>query len=69
MLLFQEVKDQFRKDLTGTGKQFVGNVVIVQPSLSKGMGLPDKIQEVLAASSYYIEKSGRVKKMRIMGSK
>ena len=59
--------DQFRKDLTGT--QFVGNVVIVQPSLSKGMGLPDKIQEVLAASSYYIEKSGRVKKMRIMGSK
>lgn len=61
--------DQFRKDLTGTGKQFVGNVVIVQPSLSKGMGLPDKIQEVLAASSYYIEKSGRVKKMRIMGSK
>ncbi len=61
--------DQFRKDLTGTGKQFVGNVVIVQPSLSKGMGMPDKIQEVLAASSYYIEKSGRVKKMRIMGSK
>lgn len=61
--------DQFRKDLTGTGKQFVGNVVIVQPSLSKGMGMPDKIQEVLAAASYYIEKSGRVKKMRIMGSK
>lgn len=61
--------DQFRKDLTGTGKQFIGNVVIVQPSLSKGIIMPDKIQEVLAASAYYIEKSGRVKKLRIMGSK
>ena len=61
--------DQFRKDLTGAGKQFIGNVVIVQPSLSKGMAMPHKIQEILAASSYYIEKSGRVKKLRIMGSK
>lgn len=61
--------DQFRKDLAGTGKQFTGNVVIVQPSLSKGIAMPDKIQEVLAASSYYIEKSGRVKKLRIIGSK
>ena len=27
--------DQFRKDLTGTGKQFMGNVLIIQPSLRK----------------------------------
>jgi len=61
--------DDFRKEFISTEKQFIGTVVIVQPSLSKSKKMPDKIQEVLAAASNYVKNSGRVRKLRIMGSK
>ena len=49
-------------------KQIVGKVVIVQPSICKNKPMPDKIQRILAASHYYINNSGKVKKLLIWGS-
>lgn len=61
--------DNFRKEFLGADKQFIGSIVMVQPSISKSVEMPDKIQEVLAASTYYIKNSGRVKELKIYGSK
>ena len=45
-----------------------GKIVAVQPSICKSMDIPDKIQEVLAATNYYINNSGKVKSFEIWGS-
>jgi DNA or RNA helicases of superfamily II len=50
-------------------KQLSGKVVIVQPSISKSIAMPDKLQEVLAAARYYISQTGKVKSLEIWGSK
>ncbi|WP_156289866.1 DEAD/DEAH box helicase [Oceanobacillus salinisoli] len=61
--------DEFKKELRSQDKQIIGKVVIVQPSISKDTYMPDKIQEVLAATKYYISNSGKVKQLEIWGSK
>lgn len=49
-------------------KQLVGKVVIVQPSICPNVPMPEKIQQILAAAHYYINNSGKVKKLLIWGS-
>ncbi len=49
-------------------KIFTTKIVIVQPAISKGVDLPSKYQEVLAATSFYIKNSGRVTELGIWGS-
>jgi superfamily II DNA or RNA helicase len=61
--------EQFKKELRSIEKQITGKIVIVQPSISKETYMPDKIQEVLAASRYYISNSGKVKSLEVWGSK
>ncbi len=67
-LLDGDFKD-FIRILRATKKQIVGYIVIVQPSLSKSVPMPDKIQEVLAAATSYISRAGKVKGLEILGSK
>ena len=67
-LLNGDFKD-FIRALRGSTKQIVGYIVIVQPSLSKSVPMPDKIQEVLAATTSYISRAGKVKGLEILGSK
>lgn len=50
-------------------KQFTANIYVVQPSISKSIPMPEKYKEVLAAASFYIKHSGRVKELRIWGTK
>ena|GEM_PF-2069527 len=59
--------DEFRQTMK-QNKQLVGRVVVVQPSISKNVPIPDKIQEILAAARYYINNSGKVKSLEIWGS-
>lgn len=61
--------NDFIKELRSTTKQITGYIVIVQPSLSKTVPMPSKIQEVLAAASSYISRAGKVKGLEILGSK
>jgi superfamily II DNA or RNA helicase len=49
-------------------KLFTAKIIIVQPAISKNTNLPDKYQEVLAATNFYIKNSGRVTKLGIWGS-
>lgn len=56
------------KELRGSGKLLKGVIYIVQPGISKSAPIPDKIQEVLEATSTYIKRAGKVKGLRIMGS-
>lgn len=56
------------KNVMKQNKQLIGKIVIVQPSISKSLSMPNKIQEVLAASRYYISNSGKVKSLEIWGS-
>lgn len=67
-LLTGDYKD-FIRYLRRTTKQIAGYIVIVQPSLSKSVPMPNKIQEVLAAASSYISRAGKVKGLEILGSK
>jgi hypothetical protein len=63
-------KGQF-SELEKTLKQnklFTAKIVIVQPAISKNEDLPAKFQEVLAATNFYINSSGRVTKLIILGS-
>lgn len=60
---FEEFKHNMKQN-----KQLVGKIVIVQPSINKNVSMPHKIQEVLAASKYYINNSGKVKSLEIWGS-
>lgn len=61
--------EDFRKEIRSKDKQITGKIVIVQPSISRDTYMPDKIQEVLAATRYYISNSGKVKSLEIWGSK
>lgn len=66
------VRGDFReclRVLRDAGKQLTAFIVIVQPSLSKSVTMPDKIQEVLAAASTYIKRAGKVQGLEIIGSK
>ena len=45
-----------------------GRIVAVQPSICKSIAIPGKIQELLAATNYYISNSGKVKSFEIWGS-
>lgn len=56
------------KELKASGKLLRGSVCIVQPGIKKSKDIPDKIQEVLAATDSYIKKAGKVNRLRIMGS-
>ena len=52
-----------------SSKLLTATMFVVQPSISKGIQMPDKYKEVLAAANFYISNSGRVKELKIWGSK
>ena len=54
--------------LRDSRKRLTAYIVIVQPSLSRSIPMPEKIQEVLASASTYILRAGRVKGLEIIGS-
>ena len=56
------------KELKSSSKVLRGTICIVQPGLKKSKEIPDKIQEVLAATDLYVKKAGKVNRLRIMGS-
>ena len=56
------------KELKTSGKVLRGSICIVQPGIKKSKTIPNKIQEVLAATDSYVRKAGKVNKLRIMGS-
>ena len=60
----ETLKTSLRSD-----KRFTASIIVVQPSISKTVTMPDKYQEVLAAANFYIKHSGRVKELLIWGSK
>jgi len=60
--------DKFREEFRTADKAFRAKSVIVQPSISKEQEMPFKIQEVLAASEYYIKRGGKVNDFKIWGS-
>ena len=57
------------KSMMRSEKRFTATIYVVQPSISKSKVMPDKFKEVLAAANFYINHSGRVKELRIWGSK
>ena len=57
------------KAIRDAGKQLTAFIVIVQPSLSRSVAMPERIQEVLAAASTYIKRAGKVQGLEIIGSK
>lgn len=57
------------EELKSSGKVLRGSICIVQPGIKKSKSIPNKIQEVLAATDSYVRKAGKVNKLRIMGSK
>ena len=60
--------EDFKKKIKSQDKMIKGKVVIVQPAISKSNKMPNKIQEILAAATYYISNSGKVKSLKIWGS-
>jgi len=60
--------DKFLQNMKQQDKVLRGKIVAVQPSICKNIDMPDKIQEVLAATNYYISNSGKVKSFEIWGS-
>ena len=56
------------KEIRISGKVLRGSICIVQPGIKKNIDIPDRIQEVLAATDLYIKKAGKVNRLRIMGS-
>lgn len=60
--------DQMLSDLRSSDHFVRGEIVVVQPSVSKTVDMPDKFQEVLAATSTFIKRAGKVNQFRIMGS-
>ena len=65
------VRGDFReciRALRDAGKQLTAFIVIVQPSLSRSVVMPEKVQEVLAAASTYIKRAGKVQGLEIIGS-
>lgn len=65
--IYGEFKE-FSKDIKNINTNIEGEIVIVQPSISKSTNMPLKCQEVLAAANYYITRSGKVKRLTILGS-
>ena len=66
-----ELKKGKYNDLEKTLKQnklFTAKMIIVQPAISQSNDFPDKYQEVLAATRFYIKNSGRVTALEIWGS-
>lgn len=58
-------------DLEKTLKQnklFTAKMIIVQPAISRSIEMPDKYQEVLAATRFYLKNSGRVTALEFWGS-
>lgn len=60
--------DKFLQDMKQQDKVLRGKIVVVQPSVCRSIDMPDKMQEVLAATNYYISNSGKVKSFEIWGS-
>lgn len=60
--------DQMLSDLRSSDHFVRGEIVVVQPSVSKTVDMPVKFQEVLAATSTFIKRAGKVNQFRIMGS-
>ncbi|TJX68950.1 DEAD/DEAH box helicase [Soehngenia saccharolytica] len=60
--------EKFLEDMKKQDKVLRGKIIAVQPSICKNMDMPDKIQEVLAATNYYIRNSGKFKSFEIWGS-
>ncbi len=56
------------KELKVSRKVLRGSICIVQPGIKKSKPIPDKIQEVLAATDAYVKKAGKVNRLRILGS-
>lgn len=56
------------KEIKTSGKVLRGCICIVQPGIKKSKAIPDRIQEVLAATDSYVKKAGKVNRLRIMGS-
>lgn len=56
------------KELRSSSKLLRGEVFIVQPAISKSEPMPEKIQEVLAATETYVKLAGKVNSLRILGS-
>ena len=55
-------------DLRSSDHFIRGEIVVVQPSVSKTTDMPEKYQEVLAATSTFVKRAGKVNQFRIMGS-
>lgn len=68
--LFDDVYDfeNMIKALKSSDKLMRGCICIVQPGISKGLPMPDKIQEVLAATDKHVKRAGKVTAFRILGS-
>lgn len=60
--------EEFLRDMKQQDKLLRGKIVAVQPSICKSIDIPDRIQEILAATNYYISNSGKVKSFEIWGS-
>ncbi|GJM57787.1 DEAD/DEAH box helicase [uncultured Dubosiella sp.] len=60
--------NQMLADLRSSDHFIRGEIVVVQPSVSKTSDMPGKYQEVLAATSTFIKRAGKVNQFRIMGS-
>lgn len=56
------------KELKTSGKVLRGNICVVQPEIKKSKVIPDKIQEIFAATDSYVRKAGKVNMFRILGS-
>ena len=60
---------QLIRNLRSSEKLLRGTIVIVQPAISVSIEIPNKIQQVLAATTTYIKRAGKVNALKIMGSK
>ena len=58
----------FCKDVRDANNYMSGRIAIVQPAISKSKPLPDKFQEILGATKYYVESSGKISELLVMGS-
>lgn len=60
---------QLIRNLRSSEKLLRGTIVIVQPAISVSIEIPNKIQQVLAATTTYIKRAGKVNALKITGSK
>ena len=57
------------KTLLRGNKKMEVTIYIVQPAISKGTVMEDKVGEILAAATHYVKRSGRAKELQIWGSR